>query len=68
MKYVTTIMTTLGLILFLSLIIALPVMWLWNWALVPAIDGVNPIVWKHAWGISLLFSLLFKSGISPNKD
>jgi hypothetical protein len=37
------------------------VMLLWNGCLVPAINGVNPITWLQAWGISILFGWLFKS-------
>lgn len=44
----------------LSLILSLPVMWLWNW-LIPVIFGLKTITWMQAWGLSLLCSFLFKS-------
>jgi hypothetical protein len=41
---------------------AFPVMWLWNGCLVGTVDGIHPITsfWQ-AFGIMVLFSLLFKS-------
>lgn len=44
----------------LSLILSIPVWLLWNNSLVGAINGVNPIAWIDAWGISILTSCLFK--------
>jgi hypothetical protein len=51
----------------LSLILAFPTMWLWNWALVPAIDSVNEINFMQALGINILCAILFKS-TSSNKN
>ena len=44
----------------ISLVMALPVMWLWDW-LMPQIFGLKEITWLQAWGLSLLCGLLFKS-------
>jgi hypothetical protein len=63
--------TFVGIILALvlvSLLLAWPVMELWNGCLVPAVDGVNKIEWLQAWGIQFLFGILFKSTISKKKD
>ena len=57
-----------GLIVFFGLLFSLPVMWLWNAALVPAIPGVVKIGWLQAWGILILCGLLFKPSVSNNKD
>ena len=46
---------------FLSFLLSWPVMWLWNNALVGAIDGVNNIEWVQAWGIAILCGFLFKN-------
>ena len=51
-----------GLVLFLSLLFSLPVMWLWNGCLVPAVAGISEVSWLQAWGLTVLFSMLFKSG------
>ena len=54
-------------ILFLGFLLSWPVMWLWNNALVGAIVGVNEVSWVQAWGISVLFGLLFKTSVSNSK-
>ena len=57
-----------GLMLFvlLGLLFSLPVMWLWNGCLVPAVSGVHEIGWLQAWGISILCSFLFKDYASKD--
>jgi hypothetical protein len=54
----------------LALILAWPTQWLWNECLVPAIDAVNPIGFWQAFGLNVLFSIIFnKNTINPkNKD
>ena len=52
-----------GLIIIVSLVYALPVMWLWDW-LMPTIFGLKEITVFQAWGLSALCGLLFKSNIS----
>lgn len=48
------------LVVLVSVIIAFPIMWLWNW-LMPVIFGLVEInVWQ-ALGLSLLSSVLFKT-------
>ena len=55
--------------LFLSFVLAWPVMELWNQCLVPAVDGTHEIGWLQAWGIQFLANLLFKATISTkSKD
>jgi hypothetical protein len=51
-----------------SLLLAWPVMELWNGCLVPAVDGVKQIGWLQAWGLQFLFGILFKSSITTKKD
>lgn len=56
-------------IVFFGLLFSLPVMWLWNAALVPAIPGVAKIGWLQAWGILILCGMLFKNSSTPaDKD
>lgn len=54
------------LILVFAVLFALPTMLLWNWALEPAIDGINSIGFFQAMGINLLAGILFK-GASVDK-
>jgi len=49
------------LVIGLSFLLSWPIMWLWNNALVGAVDGVHTVSWLQAWGISVLFSFLFKT-------
>jgi hypothetical protein len=58
---VTTVVAMVGIMLLLSLILSLPVYWLWNGCLVGAVAGVSTVTWLQAWGISILSSILFKS-------
>ena len=54
----------LALIILLGLIISFPTMLLWNGCLVGAIDGVREITWLQAWGLIILFGILFKTSVS----
>ena len=57
-----------ALIAVVGLLFSLPVMWLWNVALVPAIPGLVKIGWLQAWGILILCNFLFKPTVSSSKD
>jgi hypothetical protein len=54
--------------LFVSFLLAWPVMELWNGCLVPAVDGVKQIGWMQAWGLQFLINMLFKVSIVNKKD
>ena len=54
--------------LFLSFLLAWPVMELWNQCLVPAVDGVKEIGWVQAWGLQFLVNMLFKISVINKKD
>ena len=56
-------LTVFGLIILVSLVCALPVMWLWDW-LMPTIFGLKEITLLQAWGLSALCGLLFKDNTS----
>ena len=64
---IATIVVGLALIVFLSFLLALPVMLLWD-AVIPAIFGLPEITWLQAWGLSLLCGLLFKSHTTSKKE
>ena len=54
-------------VLFLALgaiILAWPVQLLWNYSLVGAVEGINPITFWQALGINFLFGILFKNSNS----
>jgi hypothetical protein len=57
----------LGL-LFFSFLLSWPVYMLWNGCLVGAVRGVSEVTWLQAWGINILFGIMFgKSSISSSK-
>jgi hypothetical protein len=59
MKYLGYFLVIAGLAIGLGLLFALPVMLLWNYCLVDAVDGVKEITWLQAWGLNVLTHLLF---------
>jgi hypothetical protein len=61
------ILFVLSIVIIVGLIVSWPVMMLWNECLVGAINGVNPIGWLQAWGLMVLFGLLFKTSASTKK-
>jgi hypothetical protein len=64
MKALGILIGAIALIVAIGLIVSLPVMLLWNYCLVGAIAGVNEITWLQAWGILVLFGLLFKTHVT----
>lgn len=64
---IASLITASIIFLVLSALMGIFISWLWNIALVPAIDGVNMISIWQAIGISILTGLLFKSNVSIKK-
>lgn len=67
-KIVGLLSAAAGLIIFFGLLFSLPVMLLWNIALVPAIPGLAEIGWLQAWGILILCGFLFKPTITSKNS
>jgi len=51
---------SLGMLVLIAILLAWPTMWLWNNALIGAVDGVHPITFWQAMGITFLFNGFFK--------
>jgi nucleoside permease NupC len=51
-----------------SVLLAWPVMMLWNGCLVDAVTGVKEITWLQAWGINFLFGMLFNKNSVKIKE
>lgn len=66
MKILLALVSIVGLVIALGLLFSLPVMWLWNGCLVGAIDGVREVTWLQAWGLNVLFGILFKTSITKD--
>lgn len=54
-------------LIFFSFLLSWPAMWLWNNALIGAVDGVHEVSWLQAWGISILCNFLFKTKLSVSE-
>jgi hypothetical protein len=59
-KVLSGVAAGITVIAIIGLLCSLPVMWLWNAALVPAIPGIKTISWLQAWAILILCNFLFK--------
>jgi len=65
-KILAVIIGGIGMLVALSFLLSWPVWMLWNGCFVGAIDGVNEVTWLQAWGLSILFSFLFKPNSTSN--
>lgn len=52
---------TLMFMVVLGVVLSLPIMLLWNYCLVPAVPIAIEITWLQAWGLFVLFGLLFRN-------
>ena len=60
MQALGTIVGAIALFVAISLLMAAPTMWLWDW-LMPELFGLKEITLVQAWGLNFLCGLLFKS-------
>jgi hypothetical protein len=58
-KAIGTLIAALLTVLLYAVITALPIMLLWNYCLVPAIPSIKLITFWQAFGVKILFGLLF---------
>jgi hypothetical protein len=61
MKVIGVIVGALIAVFALSVVLAIPVMLLWDW-LMPTIFGLKEITLMQAWGLTLLTGILFRPG------
>jgi hypothetical protein len=61
MEKLGLVLGALGVVLLTAVILAWPTQLLWNGCLVGAVDGINPIGFWQALGITFLCNVLFKS-------
>ena len=64
MEKLAALVTAVAILAFGAIVLAWPVQLLWNYSLVGAINGVNPITFWQALGINFLFGILFKNSNS----
>ena len=60
-KITAGVLGVIGVVALMTLILAIPIQWLWNNFLVGAIDGVNEIGLFQAFAINVLTSILFNT-------
>ena len=63
MNIINTLVAAIVVIVAFSLLMAVPVMLLWDW-LMPTIFGLKEVTLFQAWGLSFLCGLLFKNNTS----
>ena len=66
MEVLGKILAVIGIVVLIGVLMALPIMWLWNW-LMPEIFGLITLNFWQALGISMLSSMLFKPTSNTNK-
>jgi hypothetical protein len=57
----------IGMLIVIAVFMAWPTQWLWNNALIGAIDGLNPIGFWQALGIKVLCGILFRTSTTSSK-
>lgn len=62
MKIAAAVLMVLGLTIVVTFLMSYPVYLLWNGCLVAAVTIAKPISWTQAWGLTLLFGILVRSG------
>ena len=60
MEKLLTVLGAIMVVLIISILMAFPTMWLWNW-LMPAIFGLIKINFWKALGLNILTGILLKS-------
>ncbi len=60
---ISVFVLALSLMAAVGLLVAAPVMWLWDW-LMPTLFNLGEITWLQAWGLLMLSGLLVKSTAS----
>lgn len=66
MKILLALVGIVAVVIGLGLLFSLPMMLLWNGCLVDAVAGVKEITWLQAWGLNVLFGILFKTTVSKD--
>ena len=65
-EILTLIGLMVGVLIAATLLVTLPIYWLWNW-LMPELFGLQTLTFWQALGVALLSSCLFKSASSSSK-
>jgi hypothetical protein len=63
-----TVIGGIGFLVLLSFLLSWPVYMLWNGCFVGAVDGVKEVTWLQAWGLNILFGIMFNRSTSSKKE
>ena len=63
---VGAVVLSLAGLLLLSFLLSWPVYMLWNGCLVDAVTGVKEVTWLQAWGLNILFGIMFGKTVSKS--
>ena len=66
MEKLGVFLAAIGMLIVIAVLMAWPTQWLWNNALIGAIDGLNPIGFWQALGINVLCGILFRNSTSSS--
>lgn len=66
-KIIGAVVLIIGTVLLIAVLLAFPVMWLWNW-LMPLIFGLTKITLLQALGLNILSGILIRSSSSSNSN
>ena len=66
-EFIMAVCLIIGGIVLIALLLALPVMWLWNW-LIPEFFGLQTLTFWQALGLSVLARCLFGTGSIKTKS
>ena len=67
-KDIGSVIFALAIFVVVSVLLAWPVMMLWNNCLVDSVTSVKEITWLQAWGINFLFGILFNKNSVKIKE
>ena len=67
MEKLGIVLAAFGMLVVVAILMAWPTQWLWNNALIGAINGLNPIGFWQALGINVLCGILFRNSTSSSK-
>lgn len=67
MEKLIVVLGGIAFIVFISFLLSWPVYMLWNGCLVGAVRGVNEVTWLQAWGLNMLFGIMFKPNGGSSK-
>ena len=66
MEKLGVFLAAIFMVIVIAALMAWPTQWLWNNALIGAIDGLNPIGFWQALGINVLCGILFRNSTTTS--